>query len=205
MRLAPCCSSIGERCSQRDGSTQMTLSASPADLSLAATVEVVAAAVARASDSTPGPGGIPFDAWRSRADEVAPTIVSTMTGVMGDVMDLAPGISFSTAVFLPKAPKAEVAQFSCEVAASRPLTLTDALPKVMPVGRNDRLSALAARTVVGQQCGFIPGRWLAGKVYEAEAGLLSSSLRFRSVAAGFFDFKKAFPSVSRRWMMGVIS
>lgn len=92
-------------------------------------------------------------------------------------MDLPPGINLSTLVSLPaEIPQAEVAQFSCEVAPTRPLTLTGTILKVMVVGLNDRLSALAARTVVGQQLGFIPGRKLAVNIYVAEGAMMSGVL-----------------------------
>lgn len=106
-------------------------------------------------------------------------------------------------VFLPKEdPTADVAQFTCDVAATRPLTLTDTMPKLMALGLIDWLSALAARTVVGQHRGFVPGRGLADNVFEAEKAMLSfSGMRVRSAAAVFCDLHTAFPSWPRRWML----
>lgn len=101
-------------------------------------------------------------------------------------------------VFLPKnVLQAEVAQFSCEVASTRPLALTDTIPKVMASGLNDQLSALAARAVVVKQWGSIPGRHLADNIHEAASAMLSlSAVRFRSADVIFGEFKNAFPSLT---------
>lgn len=73
---------------------------------------------------------------------------------------------------------------------------------MLALGLNDRLSASAARAVVGQQWGLIPGRQLADNVCEAESAMLSfSAVRFRSVDVVFFYFNNALPSLSRRWML----
>lgn len=81
-------------------------------------------------------------------------------------------------VLLPKEGRqAVVAQFSREAAATRPLRLTDTLPKVMALGLNGRMPALAATTVISQQRAVMPGRELADNVFEVVLSFSAVSLR----------------------------
>lgn len=130
---------------------------------------------------------------RHRA-HVAPVVCEAMHPVM-HAKELPPDTNISVMAFLPKeVPQAEVVLFSCEVALTRPILLSDTIPKVYVLALNDRMSSLAAVTMVGQQSGFAPGRVLADGMYEAEAAMISFSVvRLRSSAAVFFDFKNAFP------------
>lgn len=110
--------------------------------------EDIPSSIVSTSGSRPGPDGIPYAAWRSVADGIAPSAGDAMDGVMEGAIDLPLGTNLRApwCSCRRKEPQAEVAQFSCEVASTRTLTLTDALPEVTASGLTDRLSALAVKT-----------------------------------------------------------
>lgn len=99
----------------------------------------------RTSHSRPGPDGTPQASWQPQGDALARTIAEAISGVVGRAFSLALGLNLSVMVFLPTEVP-QLALFTCEVAATRPLALADTLPKVVALGLNDRLSELAART-----------------------------------------------------------
>lgn len=108
--------------------------------------------------------------------------------------------------FIPKAPPlGDIDVFTSDAAALRPITLTDTLPKVLALAANDRLSALVARTVLGQQRGFVLGRSNSYNLCGLETAIVRfSGMQRRSAAALFLDFRTAFPSLARRWLLSVL-
>lgn len=160
----------------------------------------------RATDSTPGPGGVPYAAWRSVSDIVAPMAQSALDSLARGVEPLPCGANLSTMVFWPTVLAAgDIHTFTSDVASLRPLTLTDTLPKLLALAVNGRLAALSSITVVARQRGFVPGRSLADNLYELEAAMiLFSGMRQRSAAALYYDFRTAFPSLARAWMLRVL-
>lgn len=62
----------------------------PADFDWPIGVATVAGAIERTSDSTPGPDGVPYAAWRSQASAVAPVIHVALIGVTDGKFGLPP-------------------------------------------------------------------------------------------------------------------
>lgn len=96
-------------------------------------VEDMASALHRTTDSARGPDGIPYVAWSPlMCDELAPTLPSGLVELGSDAESLLPGAYLLTMVFLPKAaPLGEAATFNSEVAALRP-RLRRLSPKLLP-------------------------------------------------------------------------
>lgn len=83
-------------------------------------------------------------------------MLEAMSGVMVRTHTLLVGIHLIAMVLLPSEfPQAAVAQLTGEEAPVQSSVLTHALPKVEALGLGDRLSALAATTVIGQQRGLM--------------------------------------------------
>lgn len=130
-------------------------------------LQIVREAIVRTTESTPGPDGVPYSAWRVVAGEVAPLVHRALVALAGEVEELPEEANLSSMVFLPKAPPlGDIEVFTSDLSALRPLTLTDTLPKVLALAANDRLSALAAVIVLGQQRGVVPGRRISHNLYE---------------------------------------
>lgn len=137
---------------------------------------------------------------------MAPILLRILEGVVDGSLSLPRGFNLSTMTFMPKAIPVGLAETSStDVVGLRPLTLTSTGPKILALSVNGKLAALAATTVMSQQRGFVVGRSLGDYLYELEATMISySGWRQRLAAAIFFDFRTAFPSLSRCWLIRVL-
>jgi hypothetical protein len=112
--------------------------------------------------------------------------------------------------FLIFLPKGEVDADSFHTArtpdTTRPLNWSNTMAKLVAAAINCSLSALAARTVVGQQRGFVKGRCLVDNVIEVDDFLIRAAKYYRD-KHGFvlLDIRAAFPSLRQQWMFYVLS
>lgn len=62
-----------------------------------------------------------------------------------------------------------------------------------------------ARTVCGQQRGFIPGRSILNIVVELEGGMLQHNMAVETLPGGLLlDFASAFPSLAHEWIFSTL-
>ena len=112
----------------------------------------------------------------------------------------------STFVFLPKGEEERDHIGIRRVPGkTRPLTLSNTIAKLFAVALNRGLAAVAKQTVHPQQCGFIPGRWIADAVIEVDGtSCILSRLYAERSGLGLLDISAAFPSLSLDWMFRVL-
>ena len=159
----------------------------------------------RCSDSTPGPDGIPYSAW-VRAD---PRFVDCVHRAYEELLDgasLPDDFNDAHMVFLPKGEQDGDEHGIARLPEStRPLSLSNAVAKVIASALNASLSQCAARTVSPRQRGFVRGRHLLDNVIETEAAAVHFA-RFFGDSAGIvlLDLAAAFPSLAHSWIFSVL-
>jgi hypothetical protein len=80
------------------------------------------------------------------------------------------------------------------------------MAKLIAAAINCPLSALAARTVVGQQRGFVKGRCLIDNILEVDDFLVRAAKYYRDKhGLALLDIRAAFPSLRQQWMFFVLS
>jgi endonuclease/exonuclease/phosphatase family metal-dependent hydrolase len=159
----------------------------------------------RCSDSAPGPDGIPYSAW-VRAD---PRFIDCVHRAYDELLDgarLPDDFNDAHMVFLPKGEQDGDEHGIARLPEStRPLSLSNAVAKVVASAMNASLSQMAARTVSSRQRGFVRGRHLLDNVLETEASAVHFA-RFFGDSSGIvlLDLAAAFPSLAHSWIFSVL-
>jgi exonuclease III len=159
----------------------------------------------RCSDSAPGPDGIPYSAW-VRADPRFIDCVHKAYDELLDGADLPEDFNNANMVFLPKG---ELDGDAFGIArlpeSTRPLSLSNAVAKIMASALNASLSQMAARTVTSRQRGFVKGRNLLDNILETEAAAIHFA-KFYPDTSGIvlLDLLAAFPSLAHSWIFLVL-
>jgi hypothetical protein len=168
-------------------------------------------AIRGSRNSSPGPDGIPYKAWRELGDTGLNTLWDAMKELeeddAPDRLNNAYGgsheFNMGWMVCLPKAP-IEIGSDGTEIydaASTRPLSI---------VNTDNRLMCSAARLcwdhifngwVSKMQKGFLKGRSMLSNVLTIDHEAMRVSLQYESGAIILFDFKAAFPSIDREFMI----
>jgi endonuclease/exonuclease/phosphatase family metal-dependent hydrolase len=177
----------------------------PDDIAWRMSREEFIAIAERCSDSAPGPDGIPYSAW-VRAD---PRFIDFVHRAYDELLDgatLPDDFNAAHMVFLPKGEFDGDAHGIARLPEStRPLTLSNAVAKVIAAALNASLSQLAARTVSARQRGFVRGRNLLDNVIETEAAATHFAQYYGdSSGIALLDLAAAFPSLAHDWIFAVL-
>ena len=172
-----------------------------------------------AGNSSPGPDGIPFSAWRALgaagADILFEVAASLEREGSEEVMikayadECAPGqhgYNMSTLVCLPKAAAGEDAEFGVYYRPSdtRPLSIVNCDNRVVASAFRWRWEAHLDGFVRHRQQGFIRGRSILQNLIQVDAAMAVRSLEDPRSAAIFLDFEAAFPSMSQEYIVRVL-
>jgi hypothetical protein len=167
--------------------------------------EHVAKAISHSNDSSPGPDGIPYQAWRLTRELATPIladVLSTMAfaDTSGQQRD-APLFNSSTLCCLPKSSEAETPDGlpAYQAAATRPLNVGNTDNRILAGACRYAWDRAVARRVHPHQRGFLRNRSMVQNVLDVDEGLRTFACWDTSVAV-FWDFRAAFPSISRRFM-----
>eukprot|EP00974_Lingulodinium_polyedra_P094939 9201080-Lingulodinium_polyedra.AAC.1 len=110
--------------------------------------------------------------------------------------------------FLPKGDSPTDAADSCmrKAGDTRPLSGSDCAAKLFPSALVYCANSSGAtdQWVTTMQNGFVPGRAMLQNVLDGEAAAYAASLTETNPCALLFDYKAAFPSVSRDWIHIII-
>jgi endonuclease/exonuclease/phosphatase family metal-dependent hydrolase len=159
----------------------------------------------RCTDSAPGPDGIPYSAW-VQAD---PRFIDCVHRAYDELLDgamLPDDFNDAHMVFLPKGEyDGDVHGIARTPEATRPLTLSNAVAKVLASAMNASLSQMAARTVSPRQRGFVRGRNLLDNVVETEAAAIHYAQYYGDTSGiALLDLVAAFPSLAHSWIFAVL-
>jgi hypothetical protein len=114
--------------------------------------------------------------------------------------------NLSTMICLPKAPvgttEDEVDIY--EASGTRPLAIVNTDNRIMANAARARYEEIFQRWVSKMQKGFIKGRSMLSNIVTIDQKAMTISLECKQGAVILFDFKAAFPSVERGFMMETI-
>ena len=174
--------------------------------------EMFEKAIRLTSNSSPGPDGLPFKAWRKLGRFAAVALYDafvTISGPDGQRILEEDWDSFneSNMVFLPKKASGRTEDGSDIFTPNnmRPLNITNTDNRIMCSAMRLHIEPSIAPGVSMAQRGFIKGRSMLSNIVDIEEAMLSSSLTQSSAAAVFFDFEAAFPSVSQEFLLEVLA
>jgi hypothetical protein len=160
------------------------------------------AVMRKVKNSAPGPGGIPYAAYRAVADLAAPILMQVGAAMAsGETMPLA--FNACVAVFPPKGNVA--GDQHCVIRSAgdtRPLSHNADNKLICSAYAYMAAPALRAGACPCQN-GFVPGRQLGQNIVDLDAegrkrGTMSMMGSLPTLAA--FDYAAAFPSVSQEWL-----
>ena len=165
-------------------------------------------AIRSSNNSSPGPDGIPFGAWRS-LDRFAAAILwgayeELSAAGNDDILSYCyPEFNESLMVFLPKQ---AVAQDDLGVDVydpdgTRPLNIANADNRLMANAVRLRIEQALDEVISGMQRGFVGGRSLIANIVDIDEAMNATAATQSRGAALFYDFAAAFPSVSQEFLI----
>jgi len=178
----------------------------------------VARTFGRSGQSSPGPDGVPYAAWR----RLGPLAVDTLHAAALELASAQGAASLLSAfpldgngntdfdlailVFIPKKVDREVNGIRyCEPGDVRPLAIVNTDNRLMANAVRCRVEPLLEKAISAAQRGFLLGRSMLQNVVELDCEMRAASLQRERAAAVFFDFAAAFPSLAHDFMMDVLS
>ena len=172
-------------------------------------------AIQVAGNTSPGPDGIPFCAWKAMKGFGASVLLSvarllesedaaeTMRQAYADECDgTGHGYNLGTLVCLPKAPTGDDPELGAFYQASdtRPLSVVNADNRLVASAMRWRWEEHFGAYVRDRQQGFLRGRSILKDLVEVETVMMLRSLNDDNSAAVFLDFAAAFPSISQEYI-----
>ena len=166
------------------------------------TDEVLAAIKASKPGKAPGPDGLPTELWRKVRHLIAPLLASIFTAI-GRTGILPDG--FLLGELNPFHKKGDPTNH----ANYRPITLLDTDYRILARVLASRLAPVLAKVMGTEQSAFLPGRLIGDNIMFMQ--LLPHLLRSNvgsglasSAAVAFLDFKKAYDTVLRPFLLAVM-
>ena len=174
------------------------------------TREDIAQAVERPPNTSPGPDGIPFKAWRTLG-HTAITILheayNTLSSEGGEhiMRPDYPDFIHSDIVFLKKFVSGSHSEWGdfCTPEDTRPLNITNSDNRLLANAVRLRMEPILERWISPMQRGFLSGRSMLPNVIDVEEAMMHTALTEEEGAAISFDFKAAFPSVLHEFIISV--
>ena len=183
----------------------------PGDPAWVVTRQDIQRALDRSPNSSPGPDGIPFLAWRTLGPVAATALFEAyqvLSSPRGSDVMLAeyPDFNASDMVFLQKSISGthDTAGDFCIPEDTRPLNIANTDNRLLANAVRLRLEPVLDAWISPMQRGFLPGRSLLSNVLDVDEGMMTTALAHPAGAALFFDFKAAFPSVLHSFLLGVL-
>jgi len=159
-------------------------------------------AIEESRESSPGPDGIPYRAWK-KIMSIAVPVLHNVAVAMQDPATLLPR-DFNTAFLccLPRKPSGHDATHGDFYAPknTRPLSLVDTANRLIANSYRLMLEPLFNKLVSDMQRGFLKGRSILRNVLEIDWESMRVSLLDDRGALVLFDFEAAFPSLSQEFM-----
>ena len=176
----------------------------------------VARAIKLSGNSSPGPDGIPYGAWRAMKDIGTDTLWAAMQDLCTDdafhVLNTAywdeADCNFNLGLLfcIPKQASGttEGGEDFFRPEDTRPLSVVDCSNRILANAARLRWEAALAEWIAPEQRGFLPGRSMLANVIDMDEQSMRASLSEQDGALLLFDFAAAFPSVARDFLLGVL-
>ena len=166
------------------------------------TKEVLAAIKASKPGKAPGPDGLPTELWRKVRTLLAPLLASVFTAI-GRTGTLPDG--FLLGELNPFHKKGDPTNH----ANYRPITLLDTDYRILARVLASRLAPILAKVMGAEQSAFLPGRLIGDNIMFMQIlpHLLRSNMGSdlaSSAVVAFLDFKKAYDTVLRPFLLAVM-
>ena len=177
-------------------------------------------ATTNTNNSSPGPDGIPFMAWRklqSLSTQVLYDVTTALTRddyqellqqAYHDTQDDHPHhYNYSTMVCLPK--KSHTTTSSNKPAFypqnTRPLNIVSTDNRIVASSARYAWEATFSSWVLPRQQGFLRGRSILRNLLDVDTAAMHTSLMHEAGACVLFDFSSAFPSISQDYLLKVLT
>ena len=202
-----------------DGGLGRTVAGLPAAASNQWNVERehIERAVQSATDSMPGPDGIPYAGWKALGAlgidvlfDAAKALARPDSSVL---LRAAHGndqeeheFNLGTLCCLPKKPTGvdnDLGEYYAPE-STRPLSIVNTDNRLIANSYRYCWEAIFAHWVSGKQRGFLPGRSMMSNVVDVDYEAMTVSLTAEFGALILFDFKAAFPSISHDYLFDVL-
>jgi len=156
-------------------------------------------------DSSPGPDGIPFKAWKVLRNMCAPIFHRVLCKLFStspeELRSKAPHFNEAFLCCLGKRPMANAIGGQVFTPSStRPLSVVNADNRILASTLRLKVAPLLESWVSTAQRGFIKGRHLLNNVVDIDWQAMRVSLRSQRGAIMLFDFGAAFPSLSHEYL-----
>ena len=162
--------------------------------------------IVKARESSPGPDGIPYGAWKKILD-LASSVLFEVALTMQDSSCPPPAeFNLSFLCCLPKKPTGIQDGIGAyyDATQTRPLSLVNTDNRLIADAYRSVLEPLADKVVSFAQQGFIRGRSMLRNIFDIDLESMIASLTHRRAALILFDFAAAFPSVSQDLLLEVL-
>ena len=166
-------------------------------------------AVSMSNNSSPGPDGIPYAAWR-HAGRTAILILHAAAEQMQapDFRNtrLPTGFNDSYLCCLPKKPSGtdQVAGDYFLPSATRPLSLVNTDNRLIASALRIAIEPAVEKVISNMQRGFLRGRKMLTNVLDIDFESMKVSLNNPKGAIILFDFEAAFPSISQSFLLDML-
>ena len=149
--------------------------------------------------SASGPDGVPFAAWGSISDILAPIVLDTVLGMIAGRE--VPYDKFNEAFFvcLPKV-ESEI----LEPGSTRPLSVVDSINRILASVFRISLERAGGKQISEFRRGFLQGRSMLRNILELDHNPQKISIKHKSGAILLLGFKAAFACLSHDFLWDVL-
>eukprot|EP00972_Heterocapsa_arctica_P106201 15644866-Heterocapsa_arctica.AAC.1 len=171
----------------------------------------LARAIKQSKNSAPGPDGLPHKAWRELGEFGVDILWGAMSelheenskDILEEAYEGAHEFNAGIMACLPKVPVGvtEEGDDIYDAANTRPLSIGNTDNRLMCSAARLRWEAIFGRWVSQSQKGFLRGRSMLSNVLTIDNEAMRVSLQCGTGAIVLFDFKAAFPSIEREFML----
>ena len=153
--------------------------------------------MARSKNTSPGPDGVPFSAWRAAPDLAAPLLFGALSLLLEGKAPLK-GFNHAILFLLPK-------KATGLVADTRPISVTNTDNRLLASVVSHTLMPATLELVDPAQQGFLWGRNGAKHTYDINSFFYQGVVERLDRFVFFLDTAKAFDSIDHEWIFKVLS
>ncbi|MDA8582658.1 reverse transcriptase domain-containing protein, partial [bacterium] len=168
----------------------------------------VVLALRQAKNSSPGPDGIPYGAWRALGSLAVDTLRDALRGLASEegarlLEQDYPDFNQSLVFFLPKTSSTTAPDGApaCEAKNVRPLNVTNCDNRLLATAVRIGLEPRISPSITQAQRGFLNGRSMIANILDVDEAMALAAQRGEFGLAFSFDLAAAFPSVEHGFFM----
>ena len=175
---------------------------------LTPTLNQVKEVIKASGPSSPGPDGIPFEAYKAVVDIAGLILHRVARNLIDlDVADLPAHFNSALLVLLPKKPnfvdpdRGDI--FSPE--NMRPLSIVNCFNRIIANAYRVALEPFTKNLISNMQRGFMKNRLITENIVDIDFASMKVRMKGERGAIVLFDFKAAFPSINHNYMWATLS